>query len=81
MVDKQAKDLPILLKGCRDVLDDAEKYIRKNEVLATDSSGLGTKTQKAWRRLQWDPTVINQLRDRMIANASYLNAFNNNIAR
>ena len=81
MTDKQAKDLPILLKGCRDVLDDAEKYIQKNESLGTDSSGLGSKTQKAWRKLKWDPTIINQLRDRMVANISYLNAFNNNLAR
>ena len=81
MTDKQAKDLPILVKGCRDVLDDAERYIRKNEVLGIDPSSLGSKTQKAWRKLKWDPTVVNQLRDRMVANTSYLNAFNNNLAR
>ena len=81
MTDKQAKDLLILVKGCHEVLDDAERYILKNEVLCTDPSSLGSKTQKAWRKLNWHPTVINQLRDRMIANTSYLNAFNNNLAR
>ena len=81
MTDKQAKDLPILVKGCRDVLEDAEKYIRKNEILGTDSSGLGSRTQKAWRKLKWEPPIINQLRDRMVANTTYLNAFNNNLAR
>ena len=81
VTEKQAKDLPILLKGCRDVLDDAEKYIQKNESLGTDPSGLDFRTQKAWRKLKWDPTIVNVLRDRMIANTSYLNAFNNNLAR
>ena len=79
--EKQDRDLRQLVQGCRDVLDDAEKYIRKNETLGTDSSGLGSKTHKAWRKLKWDPTIINQLRDRMVANISYLNAFNNNVAR
>ena len=81
VTDKQAKELPILLKGCRDVLEDAEKYVRKNESLGTDPSGLGSRTEKAWRKLKWDPTIINLLRNRMIANTSYLNTFNSNLAR
>ena len=81
VTDRQAKDLPILLKGCRDVLDDAEKYIQKNESLGTDPSGLGSKTQKAWRKLKWDPTIVDHLRGRMTVNALHLNAFNSNLAR
>ena len=81
MTDKQANDLPILVKGCRDVLNDTEQYLRKNESLGTESSGLGSKTKTAWRKLKWDPATVNQLRDRMVANATYLNAFNTSLAR
>ena len=80
-MDQQTKDLPALIKGCRDVLNDADQYIHKNQSLGTRSSDLGSKTQKAWRKLKWDATTVNALRDRMVANAIYLNAFNTSLAR
>ena len=69
------------MQGCRRVLDDTDLYIQKSKSLSTESSGLGPKTQKAWRRLNWDPVTVNQLRDRMVANTTYLNAFNTSLAR
>ena len=79
--DKQARDLSVLMQGCRGVLDDTDLYVRKHERLGTESSSRGSKTQKAWSRLKWDPVTVNQLRDRMVANTTYLNAFNTSIAR
>lgn len=81
MTDKQARDLPVLVKGCRDVLNDTDQYIRKNESLGAESSSLGSKTQKAWRRLKWDPATVNELRNRMVANTLHLNTFTNSLAR
>ena len=79
--DKQVKDLSQSLDGCRDILDDVENYIQKNEILGTESAGLGFKTQRVWRKLKWDSATVNELRDRMVANATYLIAFNTSLAR
>ncbi|CAF9941367.1 MAG: hypothetical protein ALECFALPRED_009085 [Alectoria fallacina] len=79
--DKQVKDLSVLTEGCRGVLDDTDQFILKNEILRTEPSSLGSKTQKAWRKLKWDPATVNELRDRMVSNATFLNAFNTSLAR
>ena len=79
--DKQVKDLSVLTEGCRGVLDDTDQFILKNEILSTESSSLGSKTQKAWRKLKWDPATVNELRVRMVSNATFLNAFNTSLAR
>lgn len=68
------------MKGCRSVLEDTEKLLRKNEAFGTDSSGLGFRSEKAWRKLRWDAAAVNELRDRMMSNATYLNAFNAGLA-
>lgn len=81
ITEKQAEDLSRLTKGCRSVLDDTEKLIRKNESLGAESSGLGTKTHKAWKKLNWDSATVTELRDRMVSNATYLNTFNISLAR
>ena len=69
------------MEGCRSVLNDIDKLIRKNESLGAESAGLGSKTHKAWKKLKWDSATVNELRDRMVSNATYLTAFNTNLAR
>lgn len=69
------------MQGCRSLLEDTDKFIRKNEILVTKSSGLGSKTQKALKKLKWDSAAVNELRDRMISNTMFLNAYNNSFAR
>ena len=69
------------MQGCRSILDDVNHYIRKNESVVTEASSLGSKTQKVLKRLKWDPATVNQLRDRMVANTTYLNTFNASLAR
>lgn len=81
LLEKQAEDLLRLTKGCRSVLDETEKLIRKNESLGAESPGLGSKTNKAWKKLKWDSAAVNELRDRMVSNATYLTAFNISLAR
>lgn len=80
LTDKQANDLLVLIEGCRGVLDDTEKLIRKNESLGTESSGVSSRTQKALRKLKWDSATVNELRDRMISSTTFLNAFNTSLA-
>ena len=79
--DKQANDLSTLISGCRSVLYDTDQYIQKNESLGTESTTVSSKTRKVWKKLRWDPTTVNELRDRMVANATYLNAFNASLAK
>ena len=69
------------MHGCRNVLEDTEKLIRKNEALGTESSGLGSKTHKALKKLKWDSATVKDLRDRMVSSTSVLNAFNISLAR
>lgn len=81
LTDKQARDLSDLINGCRSVLDDTENLIRKNESLGTESSGLGSKTHKTWKKLKWDSATVNELRDRMVSSTTYLNTFSTSLAR
>lgn len=67
--------------SCRSVLNDIDKLIRKNENLGAESPGLGPKTHRAWKKLKWDSATVNELRDRMVSNVTYLTAFNISLAR
>ncbi len=78
---KQSEVLSKLIEGCRSVLDDTEELIRKNESLGADSSGLGSKTQKAWKKMKWDSASVKELRDRMVSSTTYLNTFSTSLAR
>ena len=81
VTDKQAEDLSKLVLGCRSVLDDTEKLIQKNEDLGAETSGLGSKTQKAWKKLKWNSATVNGLRDCMVSSTTYLNTFSTSLAR
>ena len=81
ITDKQAEDLSKLVLGCRSVLDDTERLLQKNEDLGAEPSGLGSKTQKAWKKLKWDSATVNGLRDRMVSSTTYLNTFSMSLAR
>ena len=79
ITDEQRDSLTKLVEGCRSVLDDTEKLIQKNEILDTKSSGMSSK--KILRKLKWDSATVNELRSRMISSTTYLNTFNNSLAR
>ena len=79
ITDKQRNSLSRLVEGCRSVLNDTEKLIQKNEILDTKSSGISPK--KVLRKLKWDSTTVNELRDRIISSTTFLNAFNTSLAR
>ena len=79
ITDEQRDNLSKLVEGCRSVLDDTEKLIQKNEILDTKSSGISSK--KVLRKLKWDSTTVNELRDRMISSTTILNGFNTSLAR
>lgn len=78
ITDEQRENLSKLVEGCRSVLDDTEKLIQKNEILDTKSSGMSSK--KILRKLKWDSTTVNELRDRMVSSTTFLNAFNTSLA-
>lgn len=80
VTDEQAGDLSKLV-GCRSVLDDTEKLIQKNEGLGAEPSSLGSKTRKAWKKLEWDSATVNRLRDCMVYSTTSLNTFSTSLAR
>ena len=79
ITDKQRDSLSKLVEGCRSVLNDTEELIQKNEILDTKSSGMSSK--KILRKLKWDSTIVNELRNRMMSSTTYLNTFNTSLAR
>ena len=79
ITDRQRKNLSELIDGCQGVLGDTEKLLQKNEILGTESSGMSSK--KVLRKLKWDSSAVNELRDRMISSTTFLNAFNTSLLR
>ena len=79
ITDEQRDSLSKLVEGCRIVLDDTEKLIRKNEILDTKSSGISSR--KVLKKLKWDSTTVNELRNRVISSTAILNGFNTSLVR
>jgi len=42
---------------------------------------VGKKTKRLWRKLKWDPNDIQKLRDRVVSNVNFVNAFNSRLTR
>ena len=79
ITDEQRDNLFELMEGCFSVLNDTDKLIQKNEILGTKSSSVSSK--RILRKLKWDSTTVNELRDRMISSTTLLNALNTSLAR
>ena len=79
ITDEQRDNLSKLVEGCLSILNDTEKLIQKNEILDIKSSGISSK--KVLKKLKWDSTTVNELRDRMISSTTFLSAFNTGLAR
>jgi hypothetical protein len=63
-------------KGCRNVLDELERILKKNTELSSESGSVGKRIKRVWKRLQWEPEDIDKLRSRISTNIAFLNAFN-----
>ncbi|KFZ23393.1 hypothetical protein V502_02135 [Pseudogymnoascus sp. VKM F-4520 (FW-2644)] len=78
---KQKRDLEDINKGCRNVLDELQRKLDKNTELIPESGGVGKRLKRGWKRLNWKPEDIDQLRGRVITNITLLNAFNGRLTQ
>ncbi|KAJ8070934.1 hypothetical protein OCU04_001292 [Sclerotinia nivalis] len=76
---KQTNDLKEIVFGCRDVLEKLQRILSTYGEMKSDSSGVGKKVKRIWKRLQWEPEDIKELRSRIASNVTLLNTFQGKI--
>ena len=78
---KQKRDLEDIDKSCRNVLDELQRKLDKNTELIPKSGGVGKRIKRGWKRINWKPEDIDELRSRVITNITLLNAFNGRLTQ
>ena len=78
---QQKKELDEIAGGCYHVLSQLKEKLDENQELASKAKGIRGKSQKMWRRFQWDQTEIDQFRGRIGLNITVLNTFLGRITR
>ncbi|RSL80077.1 hypothetical protein CEP51_006860 [Fusarium floridanum] len=71
----QRNDLQHVISSCRDVLERLEDTLDKYRDLHADKGRLGSRVKRAWKRLNWEPDDIRELRERITLNTTLLNTF------
>ena len=66
----QKRDLEDIDKGCRNVLDELQRIVDKNSEVGTECRSVGKRIKRVWKRLNWKPEDINELRSRISTNIS-----------
>ena len=79
--NEQAKELQEIANGCRNVLEKLELTLHKYGELQPRSKGVGRRIKRVWKRLQWEPDDIRDLRSRIVVNVTLLNTFQGKLAR
>jgi hypothetical protein len=73
--------LEVIDKGCRNVLDELERILDKYSELGSEYASVGKRIKRGWKRLNWKPEDIDELRSRVITNITLLNAFNGRLTQ
>ncbi|UPL02096.1 hypothetical protein LCI18_013030 [Fusarium solani-melongenae] len=71
----QRSDLQHLVSSCRDVLERLEETLDKYRDLNSGNGRLGSRVKRAWKRINWEPDDIRELRERITLNTTLLNTF------
>ncbi|OQE42234.1 hypothetical protein PENCOP_c004G00355 [Penicillium coprophilum] len=74
--NQQQAELDRISKGCHEVLTDISKKIEDYTELSTPIDGKRNIAKRAWKRLKWEPSDIQELRLRIGTNIALLAAFN-----
>ncbi|KFY03097.1 hypothetical protein O988_01710 [Pseudogymnoascus sp. VKM F-3808] len=77
----QKRDLEVIDKGCRNVLDELQRILDKHSELGSDCGSVGKRIKRVWKGLTWKPEDINELRSRISANIGFLNSFNGRLTQ
>jgi hypothetical protein len=83
LTEWQERALNPLLDECDNVITAIGNIVDQNCCLGPSSShGTGIKkTRRTWRRLNWDPKDVHELRSRMASNVAFLNGFIGSLTR
>jgi hypothetical protein len=79
--NEDTKELHEIASGCRNVLEKLELTLDKYRELGSGIKGVGRSIKRVWKRLKWEPDDIRDLRSRIVANVTLLNAFQGKLAR
>ncbi|RYP28170.1 hypothetical protein DL767_007318 [Monosporascus sp. MG133] len=71
--ERQKASLREIAGSCRNVLLDLEKILDKYGNRQTRGGSFGQRAKRVWKRLEFEPEDIRQLRDRLTSNATLLN--------
>ncbi|KFY69225.1 hypothetical protein V496_00421 [Pseudogymnoascus sp. VKM F-4515 (FW-2607)] len=77
----QKRDLEAIDKGCRNVLNELQRILDKHSELGSEYASVGKRIKRVWKRLNWKPEDIDELRSRISTNIGFLNAFNGRLTR
>ncbi|KAJ5906798.1 uncharacterized protein N7473_003714 [Penicillium subrubescens] len=78
---KQQTELQGIAKSCRTVLSELENMIDTYRDLDGTGDTKRSIARRTWRRLKWEPSEIQELRQRIISNIALLDAFNGRMTR
>jgi hypothetical protein len=73
--EKQTADLEIIESNCRNTLLDLEKTLDRYGELDSSHGAAGKRAKRIWKRLQWEPEEVRELRDRITSNCTSLNLY------
>jgi chromosome segregation ATPase len=74
-------ELREIANSCLNVLRKLEETLDKYSELNSGSKSVRSRVKRMWKRLQWEPEDIKDLRSRIVANITLLNTFQGRITR
>ncbi|KAK2788055.1 hypothetical protein FQN51_003050 [Onygenales sp. PD_10] len=80
LAEDQQRELNDIAKGCRNVLEQLDKWLDEHAILASNAEGLRERSRQALKRLSWDPDVMRDFRSRIASNIGLLNTFYNKLS-
>src|ERR1700712_1441105 len=79
--NKQEAELKEIANCCKNVLNELEFTLDEYDELKSSHGSVGKRMKRVWKRLEWEPEDIKQLRSRIGTNIGLLNAFNSRLIR
>jgi hypothetical protein len=78
LTSQQTDELHKIAEGCHNVLTKLNGILKKYQDLGSNRNPFG---KKAWKRLKWEPEDVKELRSRIVANVTLLNAFQERLSK
>lgn len=70
-----------IIHHCDDILNQLQKLLGKYSKLKSDSKDVREQVKRIWKRIQWEPEDIKELRSRIASNVAVLNTFQATVMR